>query len=52
MSNVREILTSNFSQIQSKEEISKDKYYAEAIISLYDWEKIGIEEFTVEERNN
>lgn len=29
-----------------------DEYYAGAIIDLYDWEKLGIEEFTIEQRND
>ena len=52
LSNVRDIMTSNFAQIQRQEQISRDEYYAEAIFSSYDWHKIGIEEFTVAERNN
>ncbi len=52
LSNVRNIMTSNFEQIQTQEKITRDKYYAEAIFSLYDWQKIGIDEFTFEEKNN
>ena len=33
-------------------EVSRERYYAEAIFSLYDWSKIGIEEFTSQEREN
>ena len=35
-----------------KEKVSKERYYAEAIFSMYDWKKIGIEEFSVSEREN
>ena len=52
LSNVRNIMSSTFSKTQRDEQISKEEYYAEAIFSLYDWPKIGIEEFTPEERNN
>ena len=52
LSNVRNIMSSTFSKVQRDEQINKEEYYAEAIFSLYDWLKIGIEEFTPEERNN
>ena len=52
LSDVRNIMSSTFSKTQRDEQISKEEYYAEAIFSLYDWQKIGIEEFTPEERNN
>ena len=52
LSNVRDIMSSTFSKTQRNEQISKEEYYAEAIFSLYDWSKIGIEEFTPGERNN
>ena len=52
LSNVRDIMSSTFSKTQRNEKISKEEYYAEAIFSLYDWSKIGIEEFTPGERNN
>ena len=52
LSNVRNIMSSTFYKTQRDEQISKEEYYAEAIFSLYDWQKIGIEEFTPEERNN
>ena len=52
LSNVRDIMSSTFSKTQRDEKIDKEDYYAEAIFSLYDWQKIGIEEFTVAERNN
>lgn len=52
LSNIKNIMSSTFSRTQRNETISKEEYYAEAIFALYDWEKIGIEEFTIEERNN
>ena len=52
LSNVRNVMSSTFSKTRREERISKEEYYAEAIFSLYDWKKIGIEEFTFEERNN
>ena len=52
LSNVRNIMSDTFSKSQRSEKISKEEYYAEAIFSLYDWQKIGIEEFTLEEKNN
>ena len=52
LSNIKDIMTSNFAKVQRQENISRDEYYAEAIFSSYDWNKIGIEEFTVAERNN
>ena len=52
LSNVRDIMTSNFAKVQRQEKISRDEYYAEAIFSSYDWQKIGIEEFTIAEKNN
>ena len=52
LSNVRDIMSSTFSKSQRNEQISKEEYYAEAIFSLYDWQKIGIEEITPKERSN
>ena len=52
LSNPSNIMNSTFSKTQRNETISKEEYYAEAIFSLYDWSKIGIEEFKTEERNN
>lgn len=52
LSDVRNIMSSTFSKTKRDEKIDKEEYYAEAIFSLYDWHKIGIEEFTVAERNN
>ena len=52
LSDVKGIMSSTFSKTKRNEKIDKEEYYAEAIFSLYDWQKIGIEEFTVDERNN
>ncbi len=52
LSYVRNIMSSTFSKTKRDKKIDKEKYYAEAIFSLYDWSKIGIEEFTAKERNN
>ena len=52
LSNVRNIMSSTFAKSERTEIISKEEYYAEAIFSQYDWQKIGIEEFTIQERNN
>ena len=52
LSNVGDVMSSTFSQSEREDKISKEEYYAEAIISLYNWQKIGIEEFTLEEKNN
>ncbi len=52
VSNVRNIMVSNFADVQTQEQIAKDEYYAEAIFSLYNWQRTGIEGFTIEEKNN
>ena len=52
LSNIRDIMNNAFSRVQRSEKISKEEYYAEAIFSSYNWQKIGIEEFTIEEKNN
>lgn len=52
LSNIGNVMSSTFSQSEREDKISKEEYYAEAIISLYNWQKIGIEEFTLEEKNN
>ena len=43
LSNIKNIMSSTFSKTQRNETISKEEYYAEAIFSLYNWQKIGIE---------
>ena len=52
LSNVENIMITKFAKVSSQEKIDKEMYYAEAIFSLYDWNKIGIQEFRQEERNN
>lgn len=52
LSDVRNIMSSTFSKKKRNEKIDKEEYYAEAIFSLYDWQKIGIEEFSIAEKNN
>ena len=48
-SNVQDVTSKVYGK-QNKQ-IDKSRYYAEAIISQYDWSQIGIEEFKVSERN-
>ena len=52
LSNVQGLITDNFFKLQKEAQISKERYYAEAIFSMYDWKKIGIDEFSVAEREN
>ncbi len=52
LSNEKEIITDIFSKLGEKEQISRERYYAEAILSGYNWEDIGIEEFGIEAKNN
>ena len=52
LSNIGNVISSSFAQSKREDKIEKEEYYAEAIISLYNWQKIGIEEFTLEEKNN
>ena len=52
ISNVNDIITRSFSKLQNDEEIPKNRYYAEAMISLYNWSNIGIERISPEEREN
>ena len=52
LSNIGNVISSSFAQSKREDKIEKEEYYAEAIFSLYDWQKIGIEEFTLEEKNN
>lgn len=46
LSDVKGIMTSSFSNLQKEKQLSKEEYYAEAVISMYDWHSIGIDEFT------
>lgn len=52
LSDTRNIITDTFSRVQRDEKISREEYYAGAIIDSYDWLKIGVEEFTIEQRND
>ena len=47
-----EVLSTRLAEVKEDEKIPKERYYAEAIFSLYDWNKIGIEKFTPQEREN
>ena len=49
--NARSIITKTFSNISENEIIDKSRYYAEAVVSQYNWQDIGIEEFKTDERN-
>ena len=49
--NARNIITRAFSNVREDEKIDKSRYYAEAIISKYNWNDIGILEFKTAERN-
>ena len=49
LSNIQDIVNRTYGN-ESKP-IDKSRYYAEAIISQYDWQEIGIEEFKATERN-
>ncbi len=52
LSDVRDIVSSTFAKVQRKSSISREEYYASAIIDSYNWNEIGVEEFTIAERNN
>ncbi len=51
LDNARNIITKTFGNVRENEKIDKERYYAEAIVSQYNWQDIGIEEFKVAERN-
>ena len=51
LSNVRDIMTSNFAQLQMAEAMSKEEYFASAIVDAYDWSSLNIERLSVTERN-
>lgn len=51
LSNVRGIMTSNFAQLQTAEAMSKEEYFASAIVDAYDWSSLNIERLSVTERN-
>ena len=49
LSDIQDIVTRIYGNENSQ--IDKSRYYAEAIISQYNWQEIGIEEFKITERN-
>ena len=49
VSNVQNVISKVYGRQNGQ--IDRSKYYAEAIISQYDWSQIGIEEFKISERN-
>ena len=49
--NAKDIITNVFSSAKENEKIDKSRYYAEAIISKYNWQDIGIAEFKTSEKN-
>ena len=49
LSNVQNVISKVYGK--QNEQIDKSRYYADAIISQYDWSQIGIEEFKISERN-
>lgn len=49
LSNVQDVISKVYGK--QNEQIDKSRYYAEAIISQYDWSQIGIEEFKISEKN-
>ena len=51
LSNVRDIMTSNFAQLQMAEAMSKEEYFASAIVDAYDWSSLNIERLSETERN-
>ncbi len=52
LANVQDIVSRVYGNGKEDKQIDKSRYYAEAIFSLYDWNKIGIEEFTPQERES
>ena len=51
LSNVKEIMTSNFAKMQTMEAMEKEDYFASAIADMYDLGSLNIEEMSVAERN-
>ena len=51
LSNVKEIMTSNFAKMQTMEAMEKEDYFASAIADMYDWGSLNIEEISVAEGN-
>ncbi len=48
--NANDIITKTYGNIRKNEKIEKQRYYAEAIISKYNWKEIGKEGFNFEEK--
>ena len=51
LTNVQDIMSRVYGNTKENEKIDKSRYYAEAIISQYDWTQIEIGEFKISERN-
>ena len=51
LSNVQDVMTRAFGNAQESYKISREDYYARAIIDSYNWKEIGIEEFSATQRN-
>ena len=51
LSNVRDIMNTSFAQMQTAQQMSREDYFAIAIVDTYDWDKINIEELSITERN-
>ena len=51
LSNVRDIMNTSFAQMQTAHQISKEDYFASAIVDTYGWDKINVEELSITERN-
>ena len=51
LSNVRDIMNTSFAQMQTVQQISKEDYFDSAIVDMYDWGSLNIEEIYVTERN-
>ena len=44
-------MNTSFAQMQTVQQISKEDYFASAIVDTYDWDKINVEELSITERN-
>ena len=51
LSNVRDIMNTSFAQMQTAQQMSREDYFASAIVDTYDWDKINVEELSITERN-
>ena len=52
LSDVGDIIKDTFGKAKKQTQIEKEEYYAEAVFSLYDWEKIEIKDISLEEKQN